>query len=172
MNHYRGWPMVLNVVQGSPERKLNLCMSTESWQMWVLLSQHLTHSKFFKNIFAFRVYSFLKLIQRLNLQLYLTFMQFKVQWNFSKPDLHKTGPPWILADFFKSVPNNSLQRKSHKTGHPSKPARFCGPSAGWFREVSLYLNYICNWYTKNVCSWITNRQHRVCFLAKVKARIL
>ena len=28
--------------------------------------------------------------------------------------------------------------KSHKTGHPSIPANFFGPSAGRFREVSLY----------------------------------
>jgi hypothetical protein len=29
--------------------------------------------------------------------------------------------------------------KSHKTGHPSKPANFLGPSSGRFREVSLYI---------------------------------
>jgi hypothetical protein len=39
----------------------------------------------------------------------------------------------------KSLLNISLQRKSQKTGHPSKPAIFFGPSAGRFREVSLYL---------------------------------
>jgi hypothetical protein len=52
-----------------------------------------------------------------------------IQWNFSKPDPHKTGPPWISADFL-SLLNISLQRKSHKTGHPSKPAIIFGPSAG------------------------------------------
>jgi hypothetical protein len=31
-----------------------------------------------------------------------------------------------------------LQKKSHKTGHSCKPAIFFGPSAGRFREVSLY----------------------------------
>jgi hypothetical protein len=35
-----------------------------------------------------------------------------------------------------------LQRKSHKTGLPSKPAIFFGSSTGWFWEVSLYINHL------------------------------
>jgi hypothetical protein len=41
---------------------------------------------------------------------------------------------------FKSLSNNSLQKKSHITGHPSKAAIFFCPSAGQFREVSLYMH--------------------------------
>jgi hypothetical protein len=57
--------------------------------------------------------------------------------------LFYTGPSenrssQFISRFFKSLPNNSLQRKSHKTGHPSRPAKIFGPSAGRFREVSVY----------------------------------
>jgi hypothetical protein len=72
-----------------------------------------------------------------------------IQWNFSIPDPQKTGPPWIPANFLiKSLLNNSLQKKSHKTGHPSKSANFFGPSAGRFREVSLYLQI--SWWRERI----------------------
>jgi hypothetical protein len=31
---------------------------------------------------------------------------------------------------------------SHKTGHPSTPVNFLGPSAGRFREASLYIDEV------------------------------
>jgi hypothetical protein len=45
------------------------------------------------------------------------------------------------ARFFKSLLNNSLEKKSHKTGHPSKLTVFFGPKAVGFREISLYILY-------------------------------
>ena len=49
--------------------------------------------------------------------------------------------------------------KSHKTGHPSRPANFFGPSAGRFREVSLYIYFLPgpSWVhtiTLQFCSYI------------------
>jgi hypothetical protein len=52
------------------------------------------------------------------------------------------------GQFFKFPPNNSLQKKSHKTGHPSKLAIFLGPSAGRFREVSLHSETSHHWPLK------------------------
>jgi hypothetical protein len=74
-------------------------------------------------------------------QMKSTYTCIYVQWNFSKPDPQKTGSPWIPADFL-----GPLERKSHKTGHPSKLAIFVGPSTGRIREVSLY--YI--WQADNI----------------------
>jgi hypothetical protein len=51
---------------------------------------------------------------------------------FRKPALPEYRP------IFQALLTNSLQKKSPKTGHPSKQAIYFGPSAGWFREVSLY----------------------------------
>jgi hypothetical protein len=52
----------------------------------------------------------------------------------------------IIGQFFKSLPNIFLERKSHKTGHPSKPAIFIGSSSGQLREVLLYIEtqILCN----------------------------
>jgi hypothetical protein len=54
-----------------------------------------------------------------------------------KPTLSQYRP-----NFFKSLPDSSLHRKSVKTGHPYKPALFFCPSAGQFSKVSLsFYNY-------------------------------
>jgi hypothetical protein len=61
---------------------------------------------------------------------------------YSKVNFLYIGPSEIrpslnISRFLKSLLDNSLQRKSHKTGHLSKHAISFGPSAGRFREVSL-----------------------------------
>jgi hypothetical protein len=90
-----------------------------------------------------------------------------VHWNFSKPDPQKTSRPWISANFFKSLLNNSLQRtwrKSHKTGHPSKLVLIFGPSAGWFREFSQYYHFNKNFMAFGPYEWFWEKilAHYIC----------
>jgi hypothetical protein len=66
----------------------------------------------------------------------LQYSDTSLNWTLRKPVLPEYLP------IFKVLPNISLQRKSHKAGHPSKLAIFFVPSAGRFREVSLYYIYL------------------------------
>jgi hypothetical protein len=56
---------------------------------------------------------------------------------YSETSLNR--PSLNIGRSLKSLLNNSLQRKSHKTGHSSKPTIFFGPSAGRLKELSLYM---------------------------------
>ena len=62
---------------------------------------------------------------------------------YSETSLNQTLRKLVLLNigrFFKSISNNSLQKKSHKTGHPSKPTIFSCPSVDRYKEVSLYMH--------------------------------
>jgi hypothetical protein len=81
-------------------------------------------------------------------------------FSYSETSLKRTLRKSALSQY---RPDSSLHRKSFKTGHPYKPALFFGPSAGRFREVSLY-SLTWNWncgITKN------NNYHLQCSIFQI-----
>jgi hypothetical protein len=55
-----------------------------------------------------------------------------------KTDPTENQPSLNIGGFFKVPAEHFFAKKSHKTGHSSKPAIFIGLSAGQFRDASLY----------------------------------
>jgi hypothetical protein len=66
----------------------------------------------------------------------------------SETSLNRTLRKSALSEYrpiLKSLLNNSSQKKSQKTSHPSMQANYFGPSAGRFREV-----YADHWSLKTI----------------------